>query len=169
MSNWTHVNCCIRGDFDREKIVELFGEPTIEWCRQNKYECYNNNSKYKKIEKKIIASHEQSKLPCGEEPLHWELYKPDQTPIHKNSNFEVYSCDQDVLTITGDLRWFDMDENGIKIIEKICTDILDAYDYGIRQLIMQVYESYSGKTWIWESTFGSKLKKFEFAEEFEED
>ena len=144
MSNWTHINCSVRGEFTEEKLEELFGKPAIP-IYANETLKYGSR-KWKKINKKIYESYDQSKLPSGEHPLYYELKKGC-------GNY----CDSDVLIIWGDLRWFEMsNEEQYKEIEDIVYKILNAFPYCVRQLTMQAYEEYSGKTYIWSSVFNSK-------------
>ena len=107
-------------------------------------------------EEKIAQSHKQSKLPCGEEPLKYMLRK--QKHYHnKKNHYECFGCDEDVLIIWGDLRWFGMsDKTQFKEIEDIVYKILNTFSYDVRQLTMQAHEEYSNKTYIWSSVFNSK-------------
>lgn len=141
MSNWTHINCAVRGTFDKDKIEVLFGKPAIPiYARENlKY----GSRKYNKMTKKIFESYDQSKLPSGEHPLYYVLKKGC-------GNY----CDSDVLLIWGDLRWFEMSNpEDYKQIEDIVYALLKSFPYSVRQLTMQSYEEYSGKTYIWSSVF----------------
>ena len=154
MSNWTHINCSVRGEFTQEKLDELFGKPVIDYYSPDKF--VYGSKRYKKQEEIVSKSHEQSKMPCGELPLRYMLRK--QPHYHNKKNrCEVFDCNEDVLIIWGDLRWFEMsNEEQYKQIEDIVCKILNAFPYCVRQLTMQAHEEYSGKTYIWSSVFNSK-------------
>ena len=154
MSNWTHINCSVRGEFTQEKLDELFGKPVIDYYSPEQF--VYGSKRYKKQEEMVSKSHEQSKMPCGELPLEYMLRK--QPHYHNKKNkCEVLGCDEDVLIIWGDLRWFEMsNEEQYKQIEDIVYKILNAFPYSVRQLTMQAHEEYSNKTYIWSSTFNSK-------------
>lgn len=154
MSNWTHINCCVRGEFTEEKLETLFGKPVLDYHSTDKF--VYGSKKYKKQEELVFKSYEQSKLPCGEGPLHYKLIKHNHY-YNKKNNFECFGTDEDVLIIWGDLRWFEMsDKKQYKQIEDIVENILVEFPYSVRQLTMQAYEEYSGKTYIWSSTFNCK-------------
>ena len=166
MSNWTHINCCVRGEFTEEKLEELFGKPRLDYNSSDQF--VYGSKKYKRQEEKIIMSHSQSKLPCGEQPLNYMLRK--QPHYHnKKNNFECFGCDEDVLIIWGDLRWFGMsDKEQYKEIEDIVYKILNTFPYNVRQLTLQAYEESTRTTYIWSSVFNSKptLTIFEETEDY---
>lgn len=154
MSNWTHINCSVRGEFDTKKLEELFGKPILEWDLAHQF--VYGTKKFKKQESKIFDSYRQSKLPCGEHPLSYKLIKK-QRYYNKKDNISVSGCDEDVLIIWGDLRWFEMsNEEQFKQIEDIVYKILNTFEYDVRQLVMQAYEEWSGKSYVWVSAFNSK-------------
>lgn len=154
MSNWTHINCCVRGEFTEEKLEELFGKPILDYNSSDQF--VYGSRKYKKQEEKIAQSHKQSKLPRGEEPLKYMLRKQKHY-YNKKNRYECFGCDEDVLIIWGDLRWFEMDDKTqFKEIEDIVYKILNTFSYGVRQLTMQAHEEYSNKTYIWSSVFNNK-------------
>lgn len=161
MSNWTHINCSVRGEFSHEKLAELFGEPILDTNSPDQF--VYGSRKYNKQEDIVIKSHKQSKLPCGETPLHYQLIK--QKHYHnKKNHYECFGLDEDVVVMWGDLRWFDMgDKEQFKEIEDVVNKFLN--NFSVRQLTMQAYEEYSGKTFIWSSIFNSKPKLLEFQEE----
>ena len=152
MSNWTHINCAVRGTFNKDKIEELFGKPVIPAyaCEELKY----GSKKYEKMIKKMVESYDQSKLPSGEHPLYYELKRGC-------GNY----CDSDELWVWGDLRWFEMSNpEDYKQIEDIVYKLLSAFPHSVRQLTMQAHEEYSNKTYIWSSIFNSKPTLMVFEE-----
>lgn len=151
MSNWTHINCCVRGEFNEKKLEELFGKPILDYNSPDKF--VYGSKKYINQSKKVNESYKQSKLPSGEEPLHYRLIKSKHYHNKKN-RYECFDVDGDVLIIWGDLRWFEMsDKKQYKQIEDIVKNILKEFPFSVRQLTMQAYEEYSGKTYIWSSVF----------------
>lgn len=165
MSNWTHINCCVRGEFTQESLEKLFGKPIINYRTPEQF--VYASRKYKANEKKVYELYKQSKLPYGEHPLYYMLRKEPHY-YNKKNLCESFGCDEDVLIIWGDLRYFEMsNEKQYKEIEDIVYKILNAFPYNVRQLTMQAYEEYSNKTYIWSSVFNSKptLTVFEEPEE----
>ena len=150
MSNWTHINCNIVGTFNEQKIEELFGKPVLDW--KLPYQYTYGSKKWEKAERLVEESYNQSKLPCGEVPLNYVLRKP---PTYKRET-NVYGVDEDILTLWGDLRGFEMsNKEHFKQIEEIVNKIINS-DSSIRSFILQAHEEYSGKTYIWSSSFDNK-------------
>lgn len=154
MSNWTHINCCVRGEFTDKELRELFGKPILDW--DSPYQFVYNGEEFKSQVKKVEKSFKQSKLPRGEHPLSYKLIKKERYDNKKNQ-VSVSGCDEDVLIIWGDLRYFEMsDKEDFKQIEDIVYKILNTFDCCVRQLVMQAYEDYSRKNYVWVSTYNSK-------------
>ena len=51
MSNWTHINCCVRGEFTEEKLEELFGKPILD-CNSSDQFVYGSRNELER-EKKL--------------------------------------------------------------------------------------------------------------------
>lgn len=47
-------------------------------------------------------------------------------------------------------------EEQFKQIEDIVYKILNTFEYAVRQLVMQAYEEWSDKSYVWVSAFNSK-------------
>lgn len=144
MSNWTQINCCVRGEFTKNELEKLFGKPILDY--HSKYKFPYDSKEYKEQEKLIEKLYNQCKLPFGEEPLNYKFIRGSRG-----------KSDADILIIWGSLRWFEMSNtNQYKQIEDIVKNILAQFPYSVRQLTMQAYDEFSKKTYIWSSVFNSE-------------